>query len=202
MTYSYQNLDLGFPTWYTINFSEKNIGATFSYNLKRFRFGLNTTYQNVFSYTSYLNVRFDNPREVIDPTTGRRRIIENIGVETNQDEHPKNRFKYGGTIGFRLHPTQNVVIEPFISYGQIRYSGGYIGNRFEDGNNFKMKSNNYQDIGMQFEFVSGRFQAVYLNFLYQQTNWKPIGFFETIPHNDLVVKDSVWRFTFGYRIGL
>ncbi len=202
LSYRYDNLDIGFPTWYDVNLTEKSVGATLSYNLRYLRFAISANYENTFTYTSYLNFRFDEPEERINSTTGPR-IIENVSVDRNLDKHSTHHFQYAMTLGLRLHPTKGMEFQPFVTVGQINYmSGQYSSNRYTDDMLFDLPSRYFYDLGLRVEFTTAAYQAFYLDLIYQNRFWRPEGFFELIPHNNLEISNQIWKMTFGYRFGL
>lgn len=202
LRYWYNNLDLGFPTWYSVNFTKKNIGTSLSYNTKLLRLSLNANYQNAYSYTSYLNVRFDNPEVVINPN-GTTRVKENVLVETNFDRHETHRFQYGASLGLRVHVSRVLEIQPFLGIGQTRYSSGiYDGDRYNDDKKFKLSSSNFIKAGLRFEIVAKGNNAIYLDFSFQDNQWEPEGLLDDIEYDNLDVKNQDWGMSFGYKIGL
>ena len=202
LEYEYDNLEKGYPSWYSINFTEKNVGLSLSYNTFPLRFAISGNYQNIYSYTSYLNIQFDKPKVVFDPTTGRQTVIDNVEVNRNFDRHPTHRFQYAATIGLRLH-TRVAEFQPFFSVGQTSYSPGtYVGNRYDDGNDYRLPASNFFETGLRFEFAVGPYRALHLDLAYLRSQWRPEGYFEAVPHENLKIKYQMWRLRIGYRLGL
>jgi|GEM_PF-1430395 len=202
LSYIYDNLDKGFPTWYSINYTEKNLGLSLSYNTSHLRFSLNGLYQNVFYYTSYLNVRFDEPERKFSPSIGKYITIDNVQVENNLDRHPIHHFQYSATIAARLFLHKGVEIQPLVTIGQTVYSPGiYEGDRYEESQQFKLAPNTFFETGMRFEFLSSTKKSVFIDVLYNRSQWKPKGFFESVPYANLEVDNATWKIAFGYRFG-
>ena len=202
LSYIYDNLDKGFPTWYSINYTEKNLGLSLSYNTSYLRFSLNGLYQNVFYYTSYLNVRFDEPERKFSPSLGKYITIDNVQVENNLDRHPTHHFQYSATLAARLFLLKGVEIQPLITVGQTVSSPGiYEGDRYEESQQFEMPPNTFFETGMRFEFLSGVQKSIFIDVLYNRSQWKPKGFFESVPYENLEVDNATWKIAFGYRFG-
>lgn len=202
LSYIYDNLDKGFPTWYSINYTEKNLGLSLSYNTSHLRFTLNGSYQNVYYYTSYLNVQFDEPETKFVPSIGRYKTIDNVQVDSNHDRHPNHHFQYSATIAARLFLLKGVEIQPLITVGQTVYSPGiYEGDRYEESHQFELTPNTFFETGMRFEFLSGTQKSIFIDVLYNRSQWKPKGFFESVPHENLDVDNATWKIVFGYRFG-
>ena len=202
LTYVYDNLDKGFPTWYSVNYTEKNLGLSISYNTSHLRFSLNGLYQNVFYYTSYLNVQFDEPERRFSPSIGKFIIIDNVQVDNNLDRHPTHHFQYSATIAARLFLLKGVEVQPLITVGQTVYSPGiYEGDRYEKSQQFRLLPNTFFETGMRFEFISGQQKSIFIDVIYNRSQWKPKGFFESVPFENLEVENSTWKITFGYRFG-
>lgn len=201
LTYSYDNIELGFPTWYDINFTEKGLGLELSYNLPLFRFAVLTNYNNSFSYTSYLNIRYDEPEEFISPITGRTMINENVEVLQNKDLHSNNKLDYGAVLGLRLH-LKSIEIQPFVTVGQSMYfPGEYAGNRHDEDEIYNLSPSWFYEGGLRLEFLVGAFRAIYFDFNYHNAKWRPDGFFESIPFENLEINQRYFKFKAGYRLG-
>ena len=203
LEYQYDNTELGFPTWYNVNISEKNIGLSFSYNLPLLIFRANATYQNLFFYTSYLNVRVDNPRLEIDPNTGQRRFIDNVLVSRNMDIHSKKRFQLGGSLAFRFHIGQFFELQPTFAVGRIFYTPAeYISDRWDDQVIHPLTSSDYWEAGLNMEFAVGRYKGFFLSVSANKTYWQPDDFFEALPQENLEIDNFTWRGLLGYRMSI
>jgi hypothetical protein len=202
LKYDYLNLEKGFPSWYTINFSVKGLGTSVSYSTRNLNFEINANYQNIYSYTSYLNIRFDNPEIRID-ANGNRTKIENVQVERNFDRHSTHRLQYSANVGLRIHLSKTIEIQPFIGVGQtIHNNRQYIADRYDNSNAFTLNPMLFLQGGLRFEFLSKTDRTFFFDFYYQDNEWRPEGFFESIPHDNLKVDHRLWLFNIGYRIGL
>lgn len=201
LSYKYDNLDIGFPTWYDINFTEKGMGLELSYNLPIFRFAVLANYNNSFSYTSYLNVRYDEPELFVSQLTGRTMIMENVDIQQNRDLHTNHKLDYAAVIGLRWH-LKSLEIQPFVSLGQTLYlPGEYAGNRHSD-QRYNLPSSLFYEAGMRLEFAVASHRSIYFDFSIHRGNWRPDGFFETIPFDNLVIDHGYFKFKAGYRLGL
>lgn len=203
LNYQYDNLEKGFPTWYTVNNAEKNIGLSLSYSLLRFRIGLSTTLQNHFYYTSYLNIRFDHPVIRVDPNTGQRVKIDNIQIERNQDIHGKNRIQWALNVAYRMHLGETTELQPTIGMGKTTHlSGEYVADYTGDQEVYKLPASSFMEGGVLFEFTTGAHKAFFIGMTYNKIWWKPKGFLENIPHENLKTNFKTWKGHLGYRIGL
>lgn len=201
LKYEFDNLERGFPTWYDINFTEKGLGLELSYNLPLFRFAIMTNYNNSFSYTSYLNIRYDEPEAFTSPVTGRTVIMQNVDIQQNTDLHARNKVDYAGLVGLRLH-FKSVEIQPFISLGQtVHLPGEYSGNRHSEVV-YNLPASLFYEAGLRLEFSVAEYRAIYFDFNLHRGNWRPDGFFETIPHENLQIDHTYFKFKAGYRLGL
>lgn len=198
LDYIFDNLEKGFPTWYDVDYVEKNVGLSASYNTRRFRFELSTAYQSLFYYTSYLKTRFAE-RQFISPGL----IRENIETLTNQDRHSSvKQFNYGATLGVRFHLKQGMEIQPFLSYGRIHYSSGeYQKNRFDSETIYNLPPSSFLEMGLRFEFATSYISSLFLDLMHHQNNWKPEGYFESFQYENLDLNNRVAKFNIGYRVG-
>lgn len=198
LDYIFDNLEKGFPTWYDVDYVEKNVGLSVSYNTRRFRFEVNSTYQSLFYYTSYLRTRFAE-RQFISPGY----IRENIETLTNQDRHSSVRqFNYGATLGLRFHLAEAIEIQPFISYGRIHYgSGEYQKNRFDSEAVYNLSPSSFLEGGLRFEFMINQANGLFLDVIYHRNTWRPEGYFESFQYENLDLNNRVWKGNIGYRIG-
>lgn len=200
--YQYDNLEKGFPTWYTVNFSEKSLGLSLSYSFPHFRVGLSGILQNHFYYTSYLNIRYDHPEIRIDPNSGQRIKIDNVQVERNMDIHAKNRLQLGLVTAYRIHLKETMELQPVLGFGKVVYlAGEYVADRTSDEGAFNLPASNYLEGGLLFEVATGAHRAFYLGAFYNRVWWEPEGFFEIVPHENLENRVKSWRGQLGYRIG-
>lgn len=202
--FMFDNLELGFPTWYDIDYTQKGIGLNVSYSLPWVRLGVNGTYQNHFYYTSYLNEQFGEPRVVVNPRNGRRTVQEQVRLSTNQDVHERNHFQYGAELALRIHLSERVEIQPFATYGQYAYSGGeYISDKHEaDTKTYELPSSNTYELGLRFEFATGGGRAIHIDAMMQEIDWAPQAYFDTFQYENLTTSNRVYKLLIGYRFGL
>lgn len=202
LTYEYDNLDTGFPAWYTVNMTEKDFGVNLSYNFSKFKVGLDATYQNIFYYTSYLNIRIDNPEIRIDPNTGRSTIVENVAVNRNKDIHAKNRIQWGLSVAYRIH-IGSVEIQPTILGGITTY----LPDTYTPDFSFEEKAYAYSngaflEGGLRAEFATGNGGAFFLGIHANKTWWQPEGYFESLNHENLKTEFLIWKGLLGYRVAI
>jgi hypothetical protein len=201
LNYEFDNLERGFPTWYTVNFSEKSFGASLTYSLPRFRFGIIANYQNHFYYTSYLNIRYDNPMIVIDQVSGQRRRIENVLVERNQDDHSRNKVQWGLLAAYRMHIGETLELQPTVTVGKASYlTGEYVADRRFEDQTYTLPSSTFVEGGLQMEVTTGLHRAFYLGIFYNNVWWEPQDFYATVPHENLQSEYKNWTGRLGYRI--
>lgn len=203
INYSYDNFDTGFPTWYNVSLAEIQLGLSLNYHIKGLRLGLKGSYQNVKQYTSYYNIRIDEPGYVVNPSNGQRIYRENVATNNNQDLHSSARLQLGLLAGIRINLSKNVEIQPTVSIGYLFYnSGEYISNKFlEPQLSYTHKRDRYMEGGLRFEFVTGRFRSVSLGMNYSLVNWAPEGFAESFNGDNFEKSYSTVGATVGYNIG-
>ena len=202
LEYDYDNLDTGFPTWYTVNVTEKNVGLNLTYNLPNFTFGLNATFQNIFYYTSYLNIRVDNPEFRIEPNSGREILIDNVDIKRNKDIHSKNRIQWGLMAGYRFH-IRNMEIQPLIIGGMTTYMPGTYTPDFSlEEQTFEYGSNPFLVGGLRAEFATGNGGAFFLGVHGNYTWWDPEGYFESLNQKNLNIRFMIWKGVLGYRMAI
>ncbi len=194
LIYQYHNIDLGFPTWYNVSLVEKDLRLSLSYNFHRFGVGVNANYSNLYYYTSYLNIRFDNPRGL---RTG-------VLTERNIDRHARNRLQFGVSAAFRIFLSQFIELQPIFTYGR---SSNFPKDYFLDTRPnkevvYKLSPNPFLEYGIQMEFTTGAQRAFFLNIIRNQLRWRPDNFLEDLNFSNLKIKHLSWKFTLGYRFGL
>ena len=202
LEYEYDNLDTGFPTWYTVNVTEKNIGLNLSYNFPKFTLGFNANFQNFFFYTSYLNIRVDNPELRIDPSSGREIIIDNVDIKRNKDVHAKNRLQWGLMAAYRFH-IGNMEIQPLLIGGMSTYfPDTYTPDFSFEEKVFPYSSNPFLEGGLRAEFSTGNGGGFFLGVHANHTWWQPDGYFESLNQENLSIKFMVWKGVLGYRMAI
>ena len=194
LSYQYDNLNFGFPTWYDVSLVEKDIRLSFNYNFPRFKIGLNTNYNSIYYYTSYLNVRVDEPMGL---RTG-------VSTEPNIDQHSKRKVELGVSAAYRIFLGQLAEMQPFVTYGKSKYFPGtyYADSRPNKEVSYDLSATSFLEYGVQMDFTIGRENAFFLTLLRSQLWWKPDNFLEDLNFSNLETKYFVWKFALGYRIGL
>lgn len=194
LAYQYDNVDVGFPSWYNVSFVEKDIRLSLNYNFPRFKIGLNANYTNIYYYTSYLNVRFAEPRG----------IRSGVSTENNIDQHAKNRIQVGVLAAYRIFLGRFAEVQPFVIYGKSKYLPGtyYADTRPNKEVVYDFPTNSYLEYGAQMDFTVGRENAFFLSVLRSQLWWKPDSFLENLNFSNLETKYFSWKFSLGYRFAL
>ena len=194
LNYNYDNASLGYPTWYNVRFSEKAIKAMLSYDLPKFRIGIDATFINHFYYTSYLNVRFSEPKGV---KTG-------VLTERNIDQHALNRLQVGLTAAYKISLSRFSDVQPMISYGKNFYLSDayYSDNRPGKEKIYALSPNTYLEYGAQMEFTIGYQKAFIFNFVINQLLWEPDGFLAELDTQKLSINHDSWKIMIGYRFAL
>lgn len=201
LEYDYDNLDTGFPTWYTVNVTEKDFGVNLTYNFPKFLLGINATFQNIFYYTSYLNIRVDNPEFRIDPFSGREILVDNVDIKRNKDIHAKNRIQWGLKAGYRFH-VGNMEIQPIVVGGITTYMpNAYTPDFSFEEEVFSYSSNPFLEGGLRAEFSTGN-GAFFLGVHGNRTWWEPEGYFESLNQENLNIRFMVWKGVLGYRMAI
>ena len=201
--YNYDNLVTGFPTWYSVNMVETSIGASLGYTIPKFRFEILGIYQAINYYTSYLNIRVDEPEFKLDPSTGKEILINNVDIRRNLDTHPKSRMQIAATVAYRLHIGSYTEIQPYISGGNLFFlPSGYTVLRQREMETFNHKSAPFLETGLRVEFTTGMYRAFFIETGISKTWWKPDGFFESVPHEQLETKFINWKMSLGYRMAI
>jgi len=192
-----------FPGWYDGTLSEKHLGISIDKYFQKFKFGVNASYQNIFQYASHFKLR-TGEREVIISPSGIRTVKENLITNTNIDEHASSRFELGLSTGFRIHLGPLMELQPTVNAGYLFYSGGqYLANRFENSYlRYDQKSDKFIEIGLEFDMVVGYQRSISVGFFYNNVDWNPEGFFDTIEGEDLNRHYRSFSFLLGYRFGL
>jgi len=200
LDYSYDNTVTGFPGWYDVKFSIKNIGIMLNYDTHRFKFGLGLQYFNYFYFTSYTNLRIAAPENVFTSTGFR--TIDNVKVDRNIDNQSTNVLQYSAMLAYKLKLSSTVFLQPNIAVGLNHYlPNKFLPNRTETLNGFEMGLKQFIELGLRIEFVVGKDRAVFLGFAANTYDWDPIGFKESLSQENFESSLLTVRGMFGYRIG-
>lgn len=202
LQYDYDNLDTGFPTWYTVNVTEKNVGIDLSYSFPKFIFGLTASLQNIYYYTSYLNIRVDHPEYRIDPNSGREILINNVDIKRNKDIHAKNRLQWGLMAAYRLH-IGTMEIQPLLIGGLTTYlPNSYTPDFSFEEQAYSYASNWFMEAGIRAEFATGNGGGFFLGVHANRTWWRPEGYFESLNQENLDIQFLIWKGVLGYRMAI
>lgn len=203
LQYEYMNLDYGFPTWYEVYGTEKGLGANLTYNFPRFRIGVEANYQNLSFWSSYKFIRYDEEREVVNPTTGAVTQQDNILVLRNRDILPKHRLQWSLLAAYRIHLTKTMELQPRVTGGWFTYlPAKYTPERSSPEVWHSLTSTPFVEAGLDFDFKVAPDQAFTIGLSVLDTDFRPSGYFESTPHTDLETNWQAWRMSLGYRVGL
>ena len=203
LTYSYLNLNYGYPTWYEVFGSEKGLGVNLTYNFPHFRIGVQVNHQHLSYWSSYKYVQHDAPTETWDPSAREWVRHENIVVDRNRDVLPQNRFQWSLVAAYRWHIFKNMEIQPRIAGGWFTYlPGKYTPEKTLLDETFNIPSTAFYDAGVDFDFSVAPNQAFTVGLSYMDSDFRPTGFFESTPHENLETNMRGFRASIGYRIGL
>lgn len=191
LTYDYDNVASGYPTWYNVRFSDKTVSAIVSYDFPKFRIGINAAYLSSFYYTSYYNVRTGEPMGI---RTG-------VLTERNIDDHSLGKLNLGVTLAYKLHLNRASSLNPFITYGKNIYlSDSYFSdNRPNKEISYQLSPDNFMEYGLQWEFTVGNQRALFVDFVKNQLWWQPDNFLEGIELENLNIKHGTWKIVLGYK---
>jgi len=194
LSYDYDNLSTGYPTWYNVRFTDKTISAIVNYDFPKFRIGINAAYLSSFYYTSYYNVRTGEPRGI---RTG-------VLTERNIDDHSLGKLHLGATLAYKFHLSRVSSLNPFFTYGKNIYlSDSYFAdNRPNKEISYTLSPDNFIEYGIQWEFTVGYQKALFVDFVINQLSWEPDNFLEGIDHENLQIKHGTWKIILGYKIAL
>ncbi len=201
--YQFDDLNRGFPTWYSVQQSEKYLGVALSYDIPILRVGVSATYQNLFHYTSYTNIRHDNPEVLIDPNTNQRRIRENVQIERNIDRHAKNRLQWGAFLMGRIPIKKFAELQPIVAVGKIStLPNEYLSDTRRGVNiSYALPANTFIETGLRFEFTAGQQRAFFIGISRYELQWKPSDFLEEGQANYQSTANT-WKALLGYRLAL
>jgi len=194
LKYGYDNIDIAFPAWYNVRFSEKALGLNLNYEAVKFRVGLNAVFTNHFYYTSYLNIRFSEPRGI---RTG-------VLTERNIDIHSSNRLKVGASAAYKIRLSQYSDVQPFVSFGQLFYLSDnyFLDSRPNKEVSYSLSPNSFYELGVRFDFTIGHERSLFLDLMSNHLQWKPDNFLDGINFTNLTIKHQTWKINVGYKIAL
>lgn len=203
MEYSYLNLNYGHPTWFEVHGSEKGLGFNLTYNFPRFRLGVQMNHQHLSYWSSYKFTRYDLPRDEYDAVNRTWVHFDNVLVDRNRDIMPKHRFQYGLLAAYRWQVGKNLEIQPRVTAGWFTY----LPAKFTPDNRdldevYNVPSTPFVDAGIDFDFNVGNNQSFVFGLSYMDSDFRPTGFFEATPHENLKTNFRSTRATLGYRVGL
>jgi len=192
--HNYTITDSGYPGWYDTKLNEKNIGLSAEKYFRNFVVGARFTFQHIYQYASYFN-------EQVAPF---ERTGLHIKTSNNRDNHSETRVKAGLNAGFRIHLGEYFEVIPTFSGGYIYYlNGEYISNKFVEPNvTFEHTKDKYYEVAINMEFTSKDENSFVFGMSYTNTDWAPVGFFESIEGRDISDSHQTYAFFVGYKFGL
>lgn len=208
LKYEYDNTEIGFPTTYQVNMSEKNIGVGITYSFPNWQVGVEATYQNLFYGTSYLVMQLGPPIFEVKPL-GDTVYVDHALSERNKDLHTDHRFQSAFLLGGRIHFSETVELQPALKGGLIAYMGGkninkstYDSNRYQEGFDFELPASPFAEIDLRLEVTIGEYRAFFTALTVNKTWWQPEGMFEALPQENLNINYLTYRLSLGYRVAL
>lgn len=203
LRYSYDNLDLGFPTTYDVDLTGKGIGATINYNARRFRIGLTATIQNLNFYTSYLRVRVDDPEIIVDPNTGIRKTVDNVEIYRNIDNHSNNIIFWSFDLALRSYIGRTFELHPYVSVGLTSFlANEYVSDIRFDEVSYELPASKTAELGLRMEFSGRNNRAFFAGFGVNRIWWEPTDFLAEIPNENFSERFLTYRISVGYLFGL
>ncbi len=206
MEYSYDDLTIGYPSWYSVPITEKAISATATYTFKRFNFGVNIALQNHFYYTSQLNIKRGEPeRRIIFDQFGRSTAatFDNIEIRQNYDKHSPNRVQYSAMLMYSIPIGKTFSLQPMARFGMTSYlNAEYNASINDDGEVYPLKSTTFYELGIRGEFAVGLQKAVFIELARNSHEWEPEGFLNGTDHENYTSSFVVGKYMVGYRFSL
>ena len=201
ISYNYNNTETGFPAWYDVSLSSKNLGAFINYEFPKIKIGLGVQYMNMFYYTSYTNVRFDEP-EIAFTSMGQV-TIDNVRVDRNLEIQPSNIFQYSLLGAYKIKVNKYAEIQPTIIAGVTQFSPQeFVPDRRESEIGYPMKNNRFFDLGIRAEFTVAKRKAIFFGFSFNKIFWEADGFKESLPQQNFQSQYQTYKGLFGYRFAI
>lgn len=199
LNYNFNNTQTGFPYWYDVKFSAKNLGLMLNYDTNKLKFGLGVQYYNFFYFTSYTNRQYAPYDEATGSATD---LLNAIETNRNIDEQPTTLLQYSALLAYKIKLSSVASLQPNIVAGFSHYlPANYYPNRIETLNEFKFDLQTFIELGLRIEFVVGKDRSVFLGFSVNGYDWTPVGFVESLPQQNYESSLGIVRGMFGYRIG-
>lgn len=201
ISYEYKDLDTGYPTWYFVKITEKNLSGAFTYDLRNATFGVSASFQSHYYFTSHLNVRKGDPFTI---TIQNRQVIkDNIERNKNTDIHSPNRFQYGFFAAYKIPISRSIDLQPIARWGRTSYTKPeYNRLRNSRGQLYRLDNGSFYELGIRSEFTIGIERAVYIEVARNKNEWRPIGFLDDTPHTNFNSESVFWKVNIGYRFTL
>lgn len=194
LSYKYDHVGNGYPTWYNVRFSEKALRTMIGYDFPKFRLGVNATFINHYYYTSYYNEQFSEPMGI---RTG-------ILTERNIDQHALNRIQIGLTAAYKINLSRFSELQPIITYGRNIYLSDvyFSDNRPRKEKAYHLSPDAFLEYGAQMEFTIGNKKTFLFNVILNQLSWQPDDFVAEIETLNLTTNHTSWKIMLGYRFAL
>jgi len=198
LNYNFNNTQTGFPFWYDVKFSAKNLGMMFNYDTNSLRIGLGLQYFNLFYFTSYANRQY----AALNIDYSAQELLRSVETIRNQEIQPTNLLQYSLMLAYKIRVSEMTSLQPNIVSGFTHYlPSKFYPNRTETQNEFKFANKIFVELGIRAEFVVGKDKAVFLGFAVNGFDWTPNGFVESLPQENYESSLGIVRGTFGYRVG-
>ncbi len=211
LDYRFQDLTLGYPTWYSASTNEKNLGVSFAYDFRKFAFGASIIGQNNFFYTSTLTVQVGEPfyrtsssGSILSTTASNRQIlIQDIEEYINDDDHPGNKLQWSFFALYKFQVSSTIDIQPLVRFGRVsHFNGEYVRLADEPSEIYEMPDSFFYAYGMRVEFAIGISRGFYVEYVRDHLKWEPTDFLRNNPYSDFESTFNIGKFNLGYRFAL
>ena len=200
LKYNFDNLDTGYPTWYTLDFTERIVRLGVSYDMRLVTVGVDFNYQGMNFYTSYLTSRLGEP--FWEQTPQGPYWNKNTIVSQNPDQHSPSKTQIGLYLGGRIPVSRGTELQPFIRTGIVNHKDGtYRPSRYEQ-EYINLPQAIYWEPGLRAEFVTGLFSTFFIEVSEVRHEWEPVGVMQDINGENYESRVKSFRFGVGFRKGI
>ncbi|MEP5611988.1 MAG: hypothetical protein ABJP45_07045 [Cyclobacteriaceae bacterium] len=199
--YSYDDLTIGFPTNYKVRVTEKMFRAALAYDVKRFQFGVSTSFQNFFFYTSKLSVK-KGERERITTPNGNVVVIENVDEHINEDRHGPNKLQFAIFTAYKFYVGKIADIQPIVAFGLTSYLNPEYTHRVNQNEVYALGASPFYEVGIRSEFAIGIERSFFIEVVRNSTVWEPENFLPDVERENFDSGILVTKINFGVRFAL